>query len=129
MSQILNKPKFHHDCPNCNFLGTIEVPAHLKPGKENVMDLYHCEQGGFSPTVIGRFGSDGPDYMSGLGSAQYSLREVVYEHKMGGNEISVESALQEVIDKVNHMTSYVISMAALRAFKEGHLKEKDLILS
>jgi hypothetical protein len=31
-------------------------------------DLYHCKQGGM-PTVIARYGDDGPDYMSGMALA------------------------------------------------------------
>lgn len=47
---------YQHDCSRCSFLGQHE--GH---------DLYFCEQGGLLPTVIARYGSDGPDYTSGLG--------------------------------------------------------------
>ena len=53
------KPKFIHDCAQCKFL------AH-KDGH----DLYFCEQNGFGPTVVARYGNDGSDYTSGLEGAQ-----------------------------------------------------------
>ena len=68
-------PRFTHDCENCTFLA--HVVGH---------DLYYCTQMGGSalvrssretgyewraskrglPTVIARYGNDGPDYMSGM---------------------------------------------------------------
>lgn len=48
------EPRFEHDCDKCIFLGHY-----------NEHDLYFCPQGG-SPTVIARWSSDGPDYISGL---------------------------------------------------------------
>ncbi len=51
------KPRFAHDCENCVFLGS-----------HGQHDLYFC-RGGVHPTVIARFGNDGPDYMSGLAVA------------------------------------------------------------
>lgn len=48
------KPKFTHDCEKCDFLG------HYNGG-----DLYCCgDHTGF--TVIYRYGSDGPEYNSGV---------------------------------------------------------------
>ena len=58
-------PTFQHHCETCLYLGTYG--AH---------DLYFCPQGAL-PTVIARFGSEGPEYCSGLASAQaQSLREL-----------------------------------------------------
>ncbi len=45
--------KYQHDCDKCTPLGEYEE-----------YDLYHCEQGGL-PTVVARYGDDGPDYISG----------------------------------------------------------------
>lgn len=47
-------PRHTHDCDCCTFLG-----------EHGEYDLYHCMQGGDSPTVIARYGSEG-DYKSGL---------------------------------------------------------------
>ena len=47
---------FLHDCESCVYLGPYYAYT--------VEDLYWCP---LSPTVISRFGSDGPDYTSGLG--------------------------------------------------------------
>lgn len=54
------KPRFQHDCDRCVFLGSDEV-----------YDFYFCRGNEKKPvehtaTVIARFGSDGPEYGSGL---------------------------------------------------------------
>ena len=49
------KPVFQHDCDLCKFLG-----------HHNGHDMYFCLQGRNSPTVLARYGNDGPDYTSGL---------------------------------------------------------------
>ena len=46
-------PAFEHDCDECVFLGRYEDH-----------DLYLCPQGGM-PTVVARWGNDGPEYTSG----------------------------------------------------------------
>jgi hypothetical protein len=48
-------PRYTHDCAKCVFLGEHEDH-----------DLYFCDQGGGFPTVLGRYGNDGPEYTSGL---------------------------------------------------------------
>jgi len=48
-------PLFVHDCELCHFLGVF-----------NGHDLYYCDKANPIPTVIARFGDDGPDYKSGL---------------------------------------------------------------
>jgi len=55
-------PKFTHDCEGCKFLGHYE--GH---------DLYYCAG---EPTVIARYGSDGPAYASGLAFANAPLNEI-----------------------------------------------------
>jgi len=59
----MKNPKFLHDCSCCTFLG-----------HENDHDLYFCEQApwGF-PTVIARYGSEGPEYESGLNGAKAQI--------------------------------------------------------
>ncbi|MDD4081832.1 MAG: hypothetical protein PHD05_00460 [Sphaerochaetaceae bacterium] len=53
------KPRYIHDCSNCTFLGTFEE-----------YDLYVCSYNNkIIKTVVGRFSSDGPDYISGVGFA------------------------------------------------------------
>lgn len=46
------KMRHKHDCKNCIPLGQL-----------NEHDLYYCST---EPTVIARYGSDGPDYKSGM---------------------------------------------------------------
>jgi hypothetical protein len=50
-----DKPRYEHTCSNCHFLGQM--------GK---YDLYVCPLGKVADTLVARFSSDGPDYMSGL---------------------------------------------------------------
>ncbi len=47
-------PTYRHDCPRCTYRGTID--GH---------DIYTCEQGAEMPTVVARYGSPGPGYISG----------------------------------------------------------------
>lgn len=47
-------PQFEHDCDSCTFIG-----------RHGGYDLYLCQQGGLAPTIIARFGDDGPSYHSG----------------------------------------------------------------
>lgn len=62
MMEDYGQPWFEHDCEACKFLGKS------KGGH----DLYWCSQGGGTniSTVIARHGSDGPEYISGLGHAR-----------------------------------------------------------
>jgi len=46
--------RYKHDCEKCKPLGQFLED-----------DLYYCDQGG-RPTVIARYGDDGPDYVSGM---------------------------------------------------------------
>ena len=51
----MKKPKFQHDCEKCQFMG--HYLDH---------DMYYCDQSEFSPTVVVRYGSQGPEYQSGI---------------------------------------------------------------
>lgn len=55
--------RYKHDCETCAFLGHY-----------NEYDLYYCSQGG-TPTVIARYGDEGPEYTSGMGSDHPALVE------------------------------------------------------
>jgi hypothetical protein len=57
-------PRYEHDCGSdrCKFLG--------QHGKH---DLYACVRNKVADTVIARYGSDGPEYASGLLFAQRGL--------------------------------------------------------
>lgn len=51
--------RFSHDCSECKPLGTWEG-----------WDLYYCTQGAVGrPTLIARFGDEGPDYLTYTGAA------------------------------------------------------------
>lgn len=47
------RPSYAHDCTECIYLGSHR--AH---------DLYYCVR--LRPTVLARYGSNAPDYVSGL---------------------------------------------------------------
>jgi hypothetical protein len=58
------KPVFEHDCKACVYLGTIK-------DKRDLYDLYYCPADLLGPTVIARWSSNGPDYMSGMVFGKY----------------------------------------------------------
>jgi hypothetical protein len=93
------EPTFTHDCEGCTFLGTVanvqsvlvtdaildaltkhvdgklsiaDLHSNLGVKPAETFDLYFCMSGtpGHEwPTVIARYGNDGPDYKSGLFAA------------------------------------------------------------
>lgn len=60
------RPQFKHDCERCVFLGRVYSSTSEHEKEMSDFDLYYCDGGSLYETVIARFGSDGPDYMSGL---------------------------------------------------------------
>lgn len=59
--------RFEHDCDVCKYLGRHEQ-----------YDLYFCKT---TPTVIGRFSSEGADYTSGMVFATPDGSKPLYEAK------------------------------------------------
>ncbi len=55
--------RFKHDCERCHYLGHYN-PTNLHD-TDPFCDLYFCT-GAVLPTVIARYGNDGPEYTSGL---------------------------------------------------------------
>jgi len=77
---VKEKPVYEHDCDECWYLGSYEK---WQDGKTVLYDLYaHWDEG--QKTVIARYGSDGPDYLSGLPFASHE--EVL--------RVAVERAIQ-----------------------------------
>lgn len=58
------QPHFEHDCDCCVFLGSVLDDTSV----QRYTDLYF-HKSEFETTVIARFGSDGPQYSSGLAFA------------------------------------------------------------
>lgn len=50
------EPAFVHDCERCVYIGTVRTNM--------LYDIYACPQSGH-PTMVARFGDEGPDYHSG----------------------------------------------------------------
>lgn len=70
-----------HDCERCVALG----PYYGSLG--SAFDLYWCPTGGLGkPTVVARYGSDGPEYTSGLELADIvpSLHEARHRARIAG---------------------------------------------
>jgi len=71
-------PRYEHDCHACTFLGR-RVDLH-----RGEVDLYHCYQLEELPTVIARYGDNGPDYTSGRNIPDPSLAEARVRAKAFG---------------------------------------------
>jgi hypothetical protein len=60
----ISTARYSHDCTQCQTLGRFEE-----------YDLYFCDQSGFGPTVVARWGNAGQEYTSGLHSQLPALQE------------------------------------------------------
>lgn len=72
-SVFVEFPFWPHDCEECHYLGR---EYYQTPEGEFVrFDLYYCRR--MVPTVMGRYGQEGPDYVSGMALADHhpALRE------------------------------------------------------
>jgi hypothetical protein len=57
--------RFIHDCESCVFLGVFVPPTGDEFSANRASyDLYFCGYAGNVPTVIARYGDDGPAYCS-----------------------------------------------------------------
>ena len=71
------KPKHTHDCERCTFLG--HFCDH---------DVYICQDsGGIGPSIIARFGDDGPEYAST--PLRIFQRQINENSRIGGNDWSM----------------------------------------
>lgn len=68
------KPQFEHDCERCIFLGNYSGDWYEKA------DLYWCNPT-TGPTVIVRYGDDGPEYSSGMIFADQGMNPALVEAK------------------------------------------------
>ena len=87
----MDTPLFTHDCTNCKFLGRYEFQAgdpEMEP-----YDLYLCSQNQSIPTVIARYGNDGPSYLSGLEAAR------AIQAKNPGHPHPLVVALQRAVEQ------------------------------
>lgn len=68
----IGDPQYAHDCDACAFLGRyLDTSTGSKLEHADSYDLYYCHGEGLRlPTVIARFSSRGPDYLSGLVEGQ-----------------------------------------------------------
>lgn len=91
MTTHIGIPHYTHDCKRCQFLGqTI--------GGGRITDLYFCDRPGDhdrkrSPTLIARYGNDGPDY--------YSI-DANYAHATGHAELFAAAHLWRQWEEAYH---------------------------
>lgn len=58
-------PKYEHDCTSCEYLGSYTYDAPLVQGTERLTaDLWCCPTCVGGPSLIARYGSNGPEYAS-----------------------------------------------------------------
>lgn len=51
--------RFDHDCDRCRYLGEFRADS-----AEGLWDLYYCPHGLLGGSIIARYSSSGPDYVS-----------------------------------------------------------------
>ena len=89
-------PRYTHDCDKCEYLGGMEFEGEYH-------DLYCCPQGE-RPTVIARWGDDGPEYRSGI--------EFAIDYALGARPKDSPAAL--------------LAEALARAVSYGHIELKPV---
>lgn len=72
-------PNYEHDCDSCVFLGEYRYANSRKHYGVDVIDLYYCPG---EPTLIGRCGNDGGNYISGLVFALQCMDRGDYEYPL-----------------------------------------------
>lgn len=74
---------YEHDCDHCTYLGQ----------SDGANDLYWCFQGG-RPTVIARWGSGGPQYISGVRVAEFVHCPALQEAERRAAELGLPLTIQ-----------------------------------
>lgn len=64
-------PRFTHDCKGCHYLG-----------QDAEHDFYFCPSPMGMPTVIARYGNEGPEYSSGLEIARQVRAQLDFEYPL-----------------------------------------------
>ena len=69
------RPHWEHDCRDCIFLGPMNDDRHAREivVASDRVDLYYCPNETPFPTVIARYGNDGPEYKSGIAFGMHGL--------------------------------------------------------
>jgi hypothetical protein len=117
-------PRFTHDCQHCVFLGSYDDEG-------RVADLY-VHTSGSMPTVIARYGSDGPDYCSGM-SFSYGSNPALSEARRRAEERNlVEYDIYEALEYARKETPeferlkkalpFTVEYQTWRAYKDGDIE-------
>lgn len=127
--QVTNEtPLYEHDCDLCTYLGRFEGPNYGK------VDLY-VHLGGFMPTVIARWGSDGPNYASGFDFSFGGIEELTEARKRteaaGLLEYDVYKALDyarkgtEAFEELKKALPFTKEYQAILAFRNGDVARSE----
>lgn len=100
MNEMNETPQFEHDCYKCVFLGRYTAKGDDgfdRASKE--YDLYVCDTSTL-PTVIARYGNDGPEYLSGIPGVPSSppLMEAARRAIRGFIQLHREKEEQELLE-------------------------------
>jgi len=101
-------PRYKHDCSNCMFLGNFILDI--------TYDLYVCSAGKNISTVVARYSSDGPDYLSGL---EFAL---LYEKGINSNGVTYKNT-----ESFISPTGRILYEALKRAEKKGFKIHSEFI--
>lgn len=70
------EPIYRHNCLACVFLGNTVYKTDVED--DVIYDLYYCNQGGVS-TLVGRYGNEVMDYISGMAFKDEMPLSIAYE--------------------------------------------------
>jgi len=99
------KPRFTHDCDSCRFLGIVDI-------NDGRHDIYVCETSLLGPTLIARFGNDGPEYCSApyslvtpLSNPALIVAQAAYDSEQGAKSLTDNGLLLDdkhnIVRKIN----------------------------
>lgn len=98
-------PRYTHDCDECCFVGSFHDAT---DGVD--YDLYACP---FEPTVVARYGDEGPDYASGLMFVgNHTALTAAWKATLEGH--ANKTLPQRLMDRFEPMAQRVESLAASR---------------
>ena len=81
-----------HDCERCTYLGPFQHDG-------TKYDLYHCMECDKWPTVVARYGDDGPEYTSGMEFAERGLTPSLVEAMKRAEMIGLETRKNSVVER------------------------------
>ena len=93
---MTDMPQFTHDSGCCTFLGRWRGPFHGGDPDVTDFDLYYCQASHAWPTVIARFGDDGPEYTSGLAFVD---KMALYDGRIVRMSLPLDEAFRRALER------------------------------